>query len=50
MKRGLSPKVTGGVFFSPLIVVGDLPPLYEEGGFCCGEGGRTVPARGMPHL
>ena len=32
---GLSPKVTGGAFeaFSPLIAVGDLPPLYEEGGF-----------------
>ena len=30
-KRGLSPKVTGGGFFSPLIAVGDLPPLRRGG-------------------
>ena len=30
--------MTGGVFFSPLIAVGDLPPLYEEGGLSAAAG------------
>ena len=38
IKRGLSAKLTGEVFFSPLIAVGDRPPLFVEGGLSAAAG------------